>query len=58
MAYKTHVYVLVKIDMVEDADIQEVIQEMDYSFSHGDDITGTEIIGIERVKYSGKVIKA
>ena len=53
---KKHVYITVKLDLVEDADIDEVIQEMDYSFSHGDDITGTEIMGIDRVKYSGKVI--
>ena len=50
--YTKHVYVLVKIDMVGDAFIDEVIEDMKYKFKH-EDITGTEILGVERVNYSG-----
>ncbi len=50
--YTKHVYVLVKIDMVGDAFIDEVIEDMNYKFKH-EDIKGSEIMGVERVNYSG-----
>ena len=37
--------IVVKIEIEEDADIQDVISECDYNFSH-DKIVGTEIIEV------------
>ncbi len=40
------VRITVKIEMKDDANIEEVIQECDYNFSHPD-ILGTEIVDIQ-----------
>ena len=37
--------IVVKIEVEEDADIQEVVSECDYNFNH-DKIVGTEIIEV------------
>tara|TARA_Y100001973_G_C4946116_1_gene208005 strand:+ start:238 stop:408 length:171 start_codon:yes stop_codon:yes gene_type:complete len=41
----TYVYVSVKLYLREGSDIQEVVQECDYHFTH-DDIIETEIVDI------------
>ena len=40
------VYITVKLVLVDEADVDEVVQEMDYSFKYGDQITDTEITTI------------
>lgn len=40
------VFITVKLVLVDEADVDEVVQEMDYSFKYGDQITDTEITTI------------
>ncbi len=39
------VEITVRLDIDEDADVQEVVSEMDYNFTHAS-IKGTEVVGI------------
>lgn len=40
------VYITVKLTLLDEADVDEVVQEMDYTFKYGDQITDTEITAI------------
>ena len=39
-------YLDIKVEVNDDADIDHVVQEMDYSLTH-EDILGTEVMGVE-----------
>jgi hypothetical protein len=38
--------VTVKLTIRDDVDVSELVSEMDYSFTHGDDIVDTEVIDV------------
>ncbi len=40
------VYITVRLDLADEADVDEVVQEMFYNFEYGNDILDTEITGI------------
>lgn len=40
------IYIKVKIELKDDANVEEVVQEMHYQFEYGDFITNTEIVEI------------
>ena len=39
-----HTYVIIRIDIKDDADVNDVVSEMDYTLTH-QDIIDTEVIG-------------
>jgi hypothetical protein len=41
------VYVTVKLVLADEADVGEVVNEMDYDFSYENDILSTEIVAVE-----------
>ncbi len=40
------VYITVRLDLADEADADEVVQEMDYKFEYGNDILSHEITDI------------
>lgn len=43
------VYITVKLTLLDEADVDQVVQEMDYAFEYGNQIADTEITEIVSV---------